>query len=373
MQCRLITPDSPLWLDCLSATRHDFYHLAQYVRLSAYDEGGDPCAFVAERGCNRFFVPLIVRPIELAKEAGCNLFDATSPYGYPSPLAFTADGGEPDADFLVEALHSLASLLRERGIISAFLRLHPLLPLPTAPFQNNGCLIQHGQTVFVDLTLSLEILWQQTSATTRNLINVARRSNYVVDMDGSQDNINAFAELYAETMRRVSATDQYFFSKKYLTQLIDGLKDYFHLCLVRIDGKVGAGGIFSETCGIVQYHLSGTKEEYLKHHGTRFMLDFIRTWAKQRGNLAFHLGGGFGSAEDSLFKFKAGFSPFRCPFHTWRLITDPHAYSAMVTQWERLAARVADPLEGFFPAYRKPLIDTHLPSPTVPMSYDKPT
>jgi len=355
MKCSLISPTDPAWLDQLSPAKHDFYHLPQFVELSASGEGGQPWAFIAERGRNRFFVPLVIRPVKLAEEAASNLSDAISPYGYPCPLAFTSDGGDPDDDFLAEVLQSLASVLRERGIISFFLRLHPLLPLPTAPFQNHGCLVQHGETVFVDLALSQEILWQQTSATTRNLINAAKRKQYTVDMDRSPENIDAFAELYTETMRRIGAADLYLFSREYFIQLLQGMSDYFHLGLVRIGGAVAGGAIFSECCGIVQYHFSGTKEEYLKYPVTRFLLDFIRTWAKERGNSLFHLGGGLGAAEDSLFKFKANFSPLRRPFHTWRLIVNPAAYNAVVAQWERLAATAADPLAGFFPAYRKPL------------------
>ncbi len=355
MQYSFLTPDDPRWLDCLSAARHDFYHLPQYVQLSASDEKGQPWAFVAECGSNRLFVPLIVRPIELAKESGRDLYDAVSPYGYPCPLAFGLEGGEPDADFLAKSLRLFASVLRERGIISAFLRLHPLLPFPTGPLQNNGCLVQHGQTVYVDLTLPQEVLWQQTSASTRNRINGAKRKNYAVDMDLSCENIDAFTEVYTETMCRVSATNMYFFSRQYFTRLLESMRDRLHLCLVRIEGRVAVGGIFSETCGIVQYHLSGTKNEYLKHHGMKFLLDFIRTWAKQRGNCMFHLGGGLGAAEDSLFGFKAEFSPLRRPFYTWRLIADLDAYNALVAQWELLAAKNADSPDGFFPAYRKSL------------------
>jgi len=360
MQCRLLTPDSPLWLECLSAARHDFYHLPQFAELSASDAEEQPRALFAESGRNRFFVPLIVRPVKLAEEADWKNLDAISPYGYPCPLAFTLDGGNPDAGFLSEALQSMSTVLGEHRIISIFLRLHPLLPLPTAPFQNHGCLVQHGQTVFVDLTLAHEVMWQQTSSTTRNLINAAKRKHYVVDMDRTSENLNAFVELYGETMRRVGSANQYFFSREYFTQLLQGMKDHLHLCLVRVEGAVAGGGIFSESCGIVQYHLSGTKEEYLNSQSTRFMLDFIRTWAKDRGNREFHLGGGLGAAEDSLFRFKASFSPLRRPFYTWRRIVDPDAYNNEVAQWERLAATKADPLDGFFPAYRKPFVISSL-------------
>jgi len=355
MEYRFLDIHSPLWTGCLSNRVHDFYHLPEYVRLCAEQDAGEPLAFVARSGGNCFFVPLIVRPVELPGQAASDLFDATTPYGYPCPLVFAPNGGEADADFLDQAFEALAHALRERRIISAFFRLHPLLPLPLATLQRRGCLVQHGQTVFIDLALSQEELWQQTRASHRNKICRAKRSHYVADMALGRENLDHFVELYAETMHRVGAAKHYFFSRDYFVQLTQGISEHLHLCLIRIEGKVAAGGMFSETCGIVQYHLGGTKNEFLKHHGAKFMFDFVRTWAKERGNRVFHLGGGLGGAEDSLFDFKAGFSPMRRPFHTWRLIADHDAYSAAISQWERRAAKKADPPEGFFPAYRKRL------------------
>jgi hypothetical protein len=83
-------------------------------------------------------------------------------------------------------------------------------------------------------------------------------------------------------------------------------------------------------------------------------IDFLRRWAKSRGNRVFHLGGGVGGSEDSLFRFKAGFSQQRHPFHTWRMVADETVYRRLVKRWESRHGAEADGLDGFFPAYRKP-------------------
>ena len=77
------------------------------------------------------------------------------------------------------------------------------------------------------------------------------------------------------------------------------------------------------------------------------MIDAACDWAGGLGARWMHLGGGVGGAEDSLFRFKAGFSPRRHRFETWRWIVDPHAYERRC----RHANVGAD--ESFFPAYRR--------------------
>jgi hypothetical protein len=56
---------------------------------------------------------------------------------------------------------------------------------------------------------------------------------------------------------------------------------------------------------------------------------------------------------DPLFHFKAGFSPLRHPFYTWRAVCDHDAYASRVRDWEARHGQPADDLTRFFPAYRK--------------------
>jgi thiamine pyrophosphokinase len=84
------------------------------------------------------------------------------------------------------------------------------------------------------------------------------------------------------------------------------------------------------------------------------MIDEMRLWSKQRGNRIFHLGGGLGSRQDSLFDFKASFSKQRHPFYTLRLITDSQNYRNLIKA--RAMEMNINPEEliqtSYFPAYR---------------------
>jgi hypothetical protein len=302
-----------------------------------------------------FFAPLVVRPIAVPGLPDDGLFDATAPYGYPSPLAASRSGAAPDAPFVRRAVDDMAVVLREHRIVSAFFRMHPLLELPPDALEDQGWLVEHGPTVVVDLARSHEELWSQTRSAHRNKINRGRKAGYAAEVDDRCVELDRFVTIYTETMRRVDAAPQYFLSRDYFARLMTELKDCLHLCVVRIGGEVAAAGIFSEIGGVVQYHLGGTKNEFLPHHAMKFLLHFVRTWAKDRGNRLFNLGGGLGGRQDSLYEFKAGFSDLRRPFRTWRLIADRHAYQELTSHWERCAGQPADHAEGYFPAYRKPL------------------
>jgi hypothetical protein len=72
---------------------------------------------------------------------------------------------------------------------------------------------------------------------------------------------------------------------------------------------------------------------------------------KARGDRVMHLGGGVEAFDDSLFRFKAGFSDRRQPFRTWRVVLDPHRYAAL----SEAVDPAADPADftGYFPIYRR--------------------
>lgn len=357
MRCQFLQPDSREWSDFLAKSTHDFYHFPSYLSLSARDRlsapnaDGEPRAFLAEdESGNAFFTTLVLRPIP-QKDTTDWLFDGISPYGYATPLV--VHGGQDRVEpFLIRAINELKHGLRDRGIVSAFFRLHPLIDLPLDPLRATGCLVQHGQTVHIDLTLPQEELWHQTRAGHRSEINRAKRNGFTVAIDPNWSDFDEFFRAYTDTMHRVGASDSYFFSRDYFWELKAALGDAVHLCICRKGDDVACGGLFTESCGIVQYHLSGTISEYHSQYPTKVMLDFVRTWAKERGNRALHLGGGFGGSEDSLFAFKAGFSHLRSPFYTWRLIADEQAYQSLCHRWEARTGRLASTIDGFFPAYR---------------------
>ncbi len=348
-----VKPSDPRWSRLLEQTSHDVYHLAEYVERSADLEKGEPLLFVAEEGDNFFLVPIIIRPIpRWLNDGGPTLFDSTSPYGYPSPVVSSA--AAVDDAFINRAITMFVEALQAREIVSCFVRLHPLLPLPPEPLERAGTLVHHGDTVSVDLKLSSEDLWRQIREDHRRGITRATRAGLTVRMDPSWEAFDGFVDVYYETMRRAGADDFYFFPRADLDAMRRALGEHIHLCVAELDGRLAAAGLFAEAGGIIQYHLSGTSNDYIAMSPVKEMFHFVMDWAKERGNQTLHLGGGVGGRSDSLFNFKAGFSPLRHPFFTWRLTTDERVYRNLVRRWEAKSGKSSADLDEFFPVYRRP-------------------
>jgi ribosomal protein S18 acetylase RimI-like enzyme len=335
---RLLDVDAPEWAAALAAAPHDFYQLPAYVAVCAEQEGARPRALYVAADAKVMLLPLLIRDIP-----GGGL-DAASPYGYPGPVGIGTD----DPTFLRIALVAGLNVLREAGIVSAFVRLHPLLN--ETPPQGVGTLVHHGETVSIDLTLPSEELWSQTRANHRRDITRALQLGYVARIDEDWIHLESFKELYRATMSRRSAAQYYFFDDAYFDRLRDALGERLHLCVVSNDGSIAAAGMFVETNGIVQYHLSGSSDASRAVQPTKVMMHFMANWAKNRGNQVLHLGGGLGGDSDSLLQFKSGFSPRRHTFSTLRMVVDEEEYSRLVAG----RGLVEEPIArtGYFPLYR---------------------
>jgi len=96
----------------------------------------------------------------------------------------------------------------------------------------------------------------------------------------------------------------------------------------------------------MQYHLAGTKEEYSKDTPMKLIIDEARLYGNQNRLKFLHLGGGLnGSDDDSLFRFKSGFSKKKSQFRTWEYIVNETIYKELVSK-----NGVSN--STFFPLYR---------------------
>jgi hypothetical protein len=345
---RLIHLSDPAWTAVLAAADHDFYHLPCYQQLAARPDEV-PRAFLAEAGPHRMLIPFLQRPVPADLAGGEPLSDAGSAYGYPGPVATRGAPG----DFRRGALGSFAAALEHEGIVAGFFRLHTLLN-PADDFAGIGELVNHGPSVYIDLTLSEEELWAQTRRGHKRDLVVLEQRGYEIVMD-RWDRLDDFMTCYYDSMRRLNASPFYFFPKSYFEGLKTCLGDRIHLCLVYLAGDIACAGLVTEMNGLCQYHLSATADAHFQDHPSKLMLHHLRSWLKRRGNRIYHVGGGVGSLRDTLHLFKSGFSPLAADFHTWRLVGDEARYRALVERWSALTGREPVERAAFFPQYRAPL------------------
>lgn len=340
MKSRLLSQHDATWSEFLQHNAHDFYHLPAYLAVEARHEGGNARALYVEDGEQAMLLPLIVRPLPGPG------FDATSPNGYAGPLM----RGGWDPSFFNDALAAGSSVLASAGVISVFVRLHPLLnPDPHCEF---GTLVQHADSIGIDLSQPTDVLWGQMRRNHRTQIRQALEAGHVAEWDETWSHFEAFKQMYAGMMDRKDASEHYRFDDAYFDGLRSALGQRLRLAVVRIGSDVAAAGLFTETCGIVEAHLTASdgRSGCDAARATKLMFHFVSGWAKARGNLWMHLGSGRRAEDDSLLHFKAGFSPRRLPFHTLRAVVSARSYERLVVAQDP-AADLAD-LSGFFPAYR---------------------
>jgi hypothetical protein len=353
MDIQIIQLSSQVWSEILKELPHDIYHLPEYVYLEAKRMSTIPEAILISEHEKLFFAPYLLRRYDaslddLKLQDG---FDAISPYGYPGILVSESAKKEPD--FLTLAINQLVSTLRDKGVCSAFFRLHPILNEDFHEIYPPDICQITGETVSVNLKLSEEEIWQQTRSDHRKDINRNKRAGFIAKIVPFAQHINEFIEIYEETMDRTGAAKSYYFGSHFFQELLI-LEKFLHLGMVEIDGCIASACLITECCGIVQTYLGGTRNQFLKQTPDKLLFDYVRFWAKERGNEVFHLGGGVGGAKDGVYNFKAGFSKQRHSFATLRLTIDENKYHYLT---ELRAKALNKPVEtllqsNFFPAYR---------------------
>jgi len=355
MDILILSPSDAAWTETIEQCRHDIYHLPDYAILEADRQNGKPIGAYAQDGDSRLLIPLILLPLQIGGETTTSLegvFDATSPYGYPSPLILARP--EIEKSFLDKALNALADEMSEQCVASGFVRMHPLLDSNNSTFSRHGSVVKHGETIWIDLTNSEDEIWSQTRKQTRNAVNRLTKQGLTARIDTEFKHYDFFQESYYRTMDKTNAADWYYFDSDYFSSLRHALGGCLSLGVVEDEaGRMCAGALFTETGGIAQYHIAATNPDSEYREAMKLLLHFARTWFKARGNHSMHLGGGLGAEQDSLFLFKSGFSKERATFCTWRSIFNKDLYQDAQSLWESKTGKIAEGIDGFFPPYRQ--------------------
>lgn len=335
--------------------RYDFYHLSGYHLLAQENGEGKAVLILFEEGNYFIALPLLLRPISQVRglESFTDLWDATSVYGYAGPVY---SHPEMPRDLIHSFQEAVSHYLQVEKVVTVFSRLHPLIPQQHL-LQGLGSVVEGGVTVSMDLTIPPERQRNMYRKNHKYNINRLRRLGWqgisCRGLDCEEDLLGEFINIYWETMDRVRAKQYYYFDQNYFKKLIQVKGAEVWIFAVHLHGEIGAAGIFTLCNGIVQYHLGGTKARFFKEAPMKLVFDEVRLWANNRGAAVFHLGGGVGGREDSLFAFKAGFSDKRHRFLLWKWIINQEAYDKLCEQ-KGLERERNTTETSFFPAYRSP-------------------
>lgn len=324
-----------------SFKNYDVYYLSGYVRAFQIHGDGLPQMFYYEDNGLRGIYVYMKRPTAID-----GAYDSTTPYGYGG---FLLDGNTSEEN--LKALWIVyKQKMVEENIVDNFVRYHPVLS-NAVPMKIVSDVIDLGKTVAMDLT-SEDIIWTNIHRNSRNKIRKAKKSGVVIRHGKSLNLFDDFIRLYNSTMNKDHADKYYYFGYDFYKSIHEDLKDNYEMFWAEYDGRIVAMSIMIFANGRLNYHLSGSDVDYRNLAPTNLLLYEAAIWGCKMGMKTFHLGGGVGSDEDDLFKFKIGFNRFSdYQFSIAKHVFDQERYDALVV--ERAERDVNFNLESkFFPLYR---------------------
>lgn len=325
-----------------SFMEYDVYWLSGYVKAFKIHGDGEPLLFYYEaptvRGIN------VVMKRDVARDTKFKgiipegqYYDFATPYGYGG---WIVEGEKSDKLF-----EEYKQWLDQNDIISEFVRFHPMVKNHESSRRFYE-VIQLGEVVHMDLA-SPEEIWNNIISKNRNMIRKAIKNGVVIFNGRFPEIYEKFRTIYNGTMDKDGAEDYYYFGLDFYKSVLEDLPQNAQVFWAEKDGQVIAASIVIGANRFLDYHLSGSLREFSSLAPTNLLLYEAALWGCANGYKSFYLGGGVGSGEDSLFKFKRAFYKGELNhFYIGKKIFNQKKYDELLS----LRAEIENP--GYFPQYR---------------------
>lgn len=280
----------------------DTYWLSGYVKAFHIHGDGEPLLFYFEsetcRGIN------VVMKRDVAKDSHfCGLIPEKSYYDFASPYGY--GGWLIEGDKTEGVFEEYSNWCRNNGIISEFVRFHPVVGNHVYS-ELNYEVVPLGNTVALDLSTP-QTIWANITSKNRNMIRKAQKNGVVIYSGRCPELYQKFREIYNATMDKDQAEDYYYFDEEFYNSILSDLPENAQIFYAMYDQKMIACSIMLVANGKMSYHLSGSLREYSNLAPTNLLLYKAALWGCSNGCKTLYLGGGVGSGEDSLYKFKKAF------------------------------------------------------------------
>lgn len=324
-----------------SFQNYDVYWLSGYAKAFQVHGDGEPMLFFYDDGTTRGIHVVMKRDIardscfrDKLKE-GC-WFDFATPYGY--------GGWIIEGDNSEDLFRTYLDWLESNGIISEFIRFHPLVK------NHEACrdfyeVVSLGKVVHMDLSTP-EMIWNNLTSENRNRNRKAEKNGIRVYNGHFPGIYEQFRVIYNKTMDRDHAEPYYYFEPEFYQAILDELPQNSQVFWAEKDKQIIAASIMIYANGRMSYHLSGSLEEYNRFAPGNLIMVTAARWGCTNGYKTLLLGGGVGSREDNLLRFKKTFYKGTADyFYTGRKVIDRDKYDFLM-KLRNL------PENTFFPQYR---------------------
>ena len=325
-----------------SFEQYDVYYLSGYVKAFHIHGDGEPLLFYYEDCDCKGINVVMKRDISkdnnfLGKIEANKFFDFATPYGYGGWLIV----GDNWKQLFIE----YEKWCNKNNIVSEFVRFHPVLFNHIYSAQAYE-IIPLGETVSIDTT-DKELIWNNFNSKNRNVIRKAIKNKIQIKQGLNNYLIDSFISIYNRTMDKDNADSYYYFEKAFYDCVKNDLKNNATIFYAELDGEIIAASILLFANNRLNYHLSGSLKEYQHLAPSNLLLWKAAEWGNEIGCISFHLGGGVGSNEDSLFKFKKAF--YRGTLY--RYYIGKKIFNDVLYHKLESIASVED--NSFFPTYRR--------------------
>jgi hypothetical protein len=357
--------DAKRWhalVEGLPQARRDIHFLPEYGRVYRLSHGFEPLLALYCDDDGYVIQPLVRRPLDglpfiAAAADGGGHADIANPYGYGGPLS-NRDGLAARRLYARFAA-DFADWCDKRDLASEFASLHPFLVDHQLALIGDALAPRHEKdVVFIDLERDRGAVSKDLRKGHCSSIALARRSGVRVErVDANAVNIAAFSAIYYATMRRRHAASRWFVPECYFPACVGELgAGRTSLFFATVGGELESACLLLHEFGTAYYHFAATAAKYPALGVNNLMVFEAAIWARARGYRRYHLGGGVTSDKnDSLLRFKSGFSGCRAPLYTYFCVRDPIAYDRLCER-KRAHERAASGLESssdFLPLYRR--------------------
>lgn len=132
-------------------------------------------------------------------------------------------------------------------------------------------------------------------------------------------------------MNSDDATEYYYFDNDFYDSVLHDLKYNMLFFYAVFEGKITSIAMILFGDDFMHYHLSASDREFQRLASNNLLLYEATYWGSQNGYKKFHLGGGVGSQEDSLYSFKKRFSKNEpCTYSVGKKIFNMEMYKKLV-------------------------------------------
>lgn len=319
----------------------EVYLRRAYLESAALLGQGTPAYLHLGGGSGDVVFPALVREAR-ARDRDLPHQDVGTPMGYGGPVA---TGSEPPTAAFFDAYERWCTANR---VVSTFARFHPLLA-------NQELAEGHWRLEHIGHSIGWRVegrdadeLLAGMDSHHRRVVRKARAAGVEVGVEESPEDLGAFVLLYEETMRRRNASQFYFFPETYWEHLTGALGASLVRADARSDGELVASIVCLAGPPLLHYHLGASSERGQTLGANHLLFWETAAWAGEHGFGRFHLGGGVGGFEDSLYEFKRRFDPEgTLPAYLGKRVHDEAAY-------RELSGTDEVEYTGYFPAYRRP-------------------